>query len=743
MRSSKPYKPLGKPVDSRWMTEMTHCFDPVINLDQLQDHLCLRDCEEIVKTKSECSDRALIYVQKSLAPQSAHMGKTDIRKDKNSRFYDPSSESEYDSEEDMNTLPSFSAKYVTRSQNTELCSETLDKSLVAFSKALPFCYPLTYHLMCKDWADKYPSTLICYCPLCPAMNGWRKQHNLVIDNSYLCYLNNTSTKNQKKSAKALKDHISLFSSNRNKPFHRLVLEYLVQCQGSLPYRVRCYIADNKHIKFFNKRPIIRDTDIPSRSASVKKDNILSKVTAKRSTRTSVTDKDVTEDSTANKVPTVIDVISDSEDNNSRELKPRSSVSKITDCHTSAALSSCSSTTVSNKRPRNYQSANAYDKYKRRNHTKPTFNQYGSGRHDNAQSTESSVNMNNNNCMFVLGDGKMINSTEKRIGKAEKPPPVHHREKMLGKAENPPSVRHTSSSSQSRRKESVSTSPVRVKETVVLKPSSTATVDLNDASAAQLMSALNRKGYKSIDDLFNLAETDIDASIFHDDHTNTSVINSLGKKNTYHARDAVKNNILSGKQNSHEDGHKSEIVSIMTMSFGPQPIKVFSNDRRTDAQLQVQAKKNYKWKLRKKGKAKEKKDSIATNDSGIDNNSSKTSYNYIVSDCNLDLPSVDIGITNHTSDKSPVSDPPIVHTTLDVPLDVTIDNLNVVDVTGSSNQLTCMLIGLCFNRDIISGLHKDDINGIIHLSDNKGKYYNDTQEYTKRTIHQYIIKVIQN
>ena len=67
----------------------------------------------------------------------------------------------------------------------------------------------------------------------------------------------------------------------------------------------------------------------------------------------------------------------------------------------------------------------------------------------------------------------------------------------------------------------------------------------------------------------------------------------------------------------------------------------------------------------------------------------------------------------------------MHTTLDVPLDVTIDNLNVVDVTGSSNQLTCMLIGLCFNRDIISGLHKDDLNGIIHLSDNKGKYYNQS------------------
>ena len=177
-------------------------------------------------------------------------------------------------------------------------------------------------------------------------------------------------------------------------------------------------------------------------------------------------------------------------------------------------------------------------------------------------------------MFVLGDGKMINSTEKRIGKAEKPP----------------SVQHTSSSSRSWREESISTSPVRVKETVVLKPSSTPTVDIKDASATQLMSALNMRGYKTIDDLFQLAERDIDVSILHDDHTNTSVINSLGKKNSYHARDAVKNNTLSGKQTTHDNGHRSEVVSIMTMSFGPQPVKVFSNDRRTDAQLQIQAKK---------------------------------------------------------------------------------------------------------------------------------------------------------
>ena len=249
---------------------MAHCFDPVINLDHLQDHLCLRDCEDIVKTKVECSHSALICVQTSLAEsQSAPIGKTDIRKDKTSRFYDPPSESdEYTSEEDMNTLPSFTATYATRSQISKLSSENMNKSLVAFSKALPFCYPLTYHLMCKDWADKYPSTLICYCPLCPAMNGWRKEHKLQIDNCYLCYPGNTCTKNQKKSANALKDHISLFSSKGIKPFHKLVMEYLMQCEGRLHYHVRSYVADNRQIKFVTKRPIIRDTDLPSRSVSV-------------------------------------------------------------------------------------------------------------------------------------------------------------------------------------------------------------------------------------------------------------------------------------------------------------------------------------------------------------------------------------------------------------------------------------------------------------------------------------------
>ena len=144
MRSAKPYKPVGKPVDSRWMNEMAQCFDPVINLDHLPDHLCVRDCEEVVLAKVQSSDTALICVQKILADsQSAPVVKNDVRKDRNSRFYDPSSESDDDESEDMYTLPSFSAKYATRGQNTNLCSETLDKGLVAFSKALPFCYPLT------------------------------------------------------------------------------------------------------------------------------------------------------------------------------------------------------------------------------------------------------------------------------------------------------------------------------------------------------------------------------------------------------------------------------------------------------------------------------------------------------------------------------------------------------------------------------------------------------------------------
>lgn len=99
----------------------------------------------------------------------------------------------------------------------------------------------------------------------------------MIDNSHLCYDDDDNTvKNQKKSASSLKEHISYFSNLGNKPFHKFMMEYLSECQEYLPHHLKCFVNDNNKITFLSKRPIIRDTDIPSRSLSTKKVTLLIK-----------------------------------------------------------------------------------------------------------------------------------------------------------------------------------------------------------------------------------------------------------------------------------------------------------------------------------------------------------------------------------------------------------------------------------------------------------------------------------
>ena len=47
-----------------------------------------------------------------------------------------------------------------------------------------------------------------------------------------------------------------------------------------------------------------------------------------------------------------------------------------------------------------------------------------------------------------------------------------------------------------------------------------------------------------------------------------VINSQGLKNILTARDVINENSFTGKQTTHDNGTRSEIVYIMTMSYGP-------------------------------------------------------------------------------------------------------------------------------------------------------------------------------
>ena len=207
----------------------------------------------------------------------------------------------------------------------------------------------------------------------------------------------------------------------------------------------------------------------------------------------MTNKDVSKESTSPKLPLEIEIVIQTNENKLDDINTTSAVSNITECNTSVATSSHSSSSIGNKRPRNCHNVNAYDKYKRKYHTRPTFNQYGSVCIDNTH--------------------------ESRIGKAEKPHPVQE----------------TSSSSTPREKYSSTTSAVTVRETVVTKPSPDPIVDLQKASAAQLLTALKEKGYKTMEDLSKLAKIDIgvpnhqDVSTLLDEYCPSNVITCLGDK----------------------------------------------------------------------------------------------------------------------------------------------------------------------------------------------------------------------
>lgn len=228
----------------------------------------------------------------------------------------------------------------------------------------------------------------------------------------------------------------------------------------------------------------------------------------------MTQREISEDSTPTKLPVEIEIVIETKVDNTDDLNTKSAVSNITECDTGVAVSSCSSNSVGNKRPRNCYNVNAYDQYKCKYHTRPTFNQDGSAENSYTQSTDPSIKMNNKNCMFVLGDGTMVNHTDKKIGKAAKPHPVQE----------------TSSGTKISEKYSRTTSTVRVIDTVLSKSSYKQDVDLQQASASQLLTALQQKGYTTIADLSKLAKIDIgvpnhqDVSSSQDDYCPSNVIN---------------------------------------------------------------------------------------------------------------------------------------------------------------------------------------------------------------------------
>ena len=115
MKATKPYKKVGKPVDSTWMKEMGACFDPPINLNHLPDHLCLRDSKDIIQSRINCAETALVVSQDVLEkPPPAWVGHSNICNNRSSRFYEAPPSDDDDASEDHYSMPAFTANYVKK-----------------------------------------------------------------------------------------------------------------------------------------------------------------------------------------------------------------------------------------------------------------------------------------------------------------------------------------------------------------------------------------------------------------------------------------------------------------------------------------------------------------------------------------------------------------------------------------------------------------------------------------------------
>ena len=117
----------------------------------------------------------------------------------------------------------------------------------------------------------------------------------------------------------------------------------------------------------------------------------------------------------------------------------------------------------------------------------------------------------------------------------------------------------------------------------------------------------------------------------------------------------------------------------------------------------------------------KKTEVIQKQNYSDNNSKQSNHNYSCSSHSLDLLTIDLDNNNDKSEMSVTCENPNSQTIVDIP----IQNAIVVNESQSSIKFTCLLIGLCFNRKIITGLKRNEMTGIIHLADNKGKMYNQS------------------
>ena len=245
--SRNKFSTLGKPTDIEWGKLIHNSYRYWSSGEYyLPDHVYVRDTDQIIECKEQAAEKAYNMVFSEIKREAEQ---------RNSEILDDDDES-FCSQESLNMSGAKTAgeKYM------ECCPSA--SSLRAFSRALPFCYPLTFHLMCNGWSTNCQYEAILECPLCPNMDGWRKKYKIVDIIGYKDLCSHHQKKNAgKQNPNGLRCHLKSYGSDRY--FHRIIIHYLNNCQLELPKVTQCFITSFKHGVVYDANvPPIRHPYIP-------------------------------------------------------------------------------------------------------------------------------------------------------------------------------------------------------------------------------------------------------------------------------------------------------------------------------------------------------------------------------------------------------------------------------------------------------------------------------------------------
>ena len=231
----------GEPVDLDFAKEIHSCYrnynSPHLARQYwLPDHLYVRDSEDVITCKESAADKAYETVLAAL--DKAAKEYENEEKDDDASFHS-----------DDDSYYNISCGKQSK-EEIYLAQFPPKHHLRKFANALPVCYPLTYHLMCRNWSKFCNEEAIMECPLCPNMEGWRIKRQLEEIIPDKCRCNYGKKKNTgRMNPNGILRHCE--SQKKLNIFHRIICEYLGYLQNNLFTRISCYVTKNCNKVFFD------------------------------------------------------------------------------------------------------------------------------------------------------------------------------------------------------------------------------------------------------------------------------------------------------------------------------------------------------------------------------------------------------------------------------------------------------------------------------------------------------------